>query len=96
MRLSPEEKKALKKALRDFKGEIYLFGSRLREDLRGGDIDLLLFPAKPVDPVKLRLEVKARFFLECEEDIDVVVYKDDDPFCREILKNARRINLEEL
>lgn len=96
MRLSSEEKRALKKALRDFEGEVYLFGSRLREALRGGDIDLLLFPTKPVDPVKLRLEVKARFFLECEEDIDVVVYKDDDPFCREILKNAKRINLEEL
>ncbi len=39
--------------------------------------------------------VKSKFYLECEEDLDVVVYG-DDPFCREILKNAKRITLEEL
>lgn len=95
MRLTQDERRALKRALRDFKGEIYIFGSRLRDDLKGGDLDILLIPEENVDPVKLRLLVKSRFYMECEEDLDVVVYK-DDPFCREILKNAKRITLEDL
>jgi len=40
MRLTEEEKRVLKEALKDFKGEIYLFGSRLQKDLKGVDIDL--------------------------------------------------------
>lgn len=96
MRLSEAEREALKKALEDFKGDIYLFGSRLREDLRGGDIDILLVPHEKVDPVKLRLDIKTKFFMLCEEDLDVVIFDESQPFCREILKNAKRITLEEL
>jgi len=51
VRLDPCEKKALKKALEGFKGEVYIFGSRL---------DL------------------------------------DTPFFQEILKNAKKFDLEEL
>ncbi len=95
MRLSEEEKGCLKKALEDFEGEIYLFGSRLRDDLQGGDIDLLLVPSKPENPVELALKVQVRFLLECDQEIDVLVYRDTE-FYREVLKNAKRISLEEL
>ncbi|MEZ0343914.1 MAG: nucleotidyltransferase domain-containing protein [Caldimicrobium sp.] len=96
MRLREEERIALKKALKDFKGEIYLFGSRINPKKKGGDIDILLIPEEDISPLKLELEVKRRFFEECEEDIDVVIYRKGDPFCEEILKNAKRITLEEL
>lgn len=95
MRLSEDERKALKKALEGFEGEVYLFGSRLRDDLKGGDIDILLVPSKPENPVELSLRVQTRFFMECEQDIDVLVYR-DTPFFEEILKNAKRICPEEL
>ncbi|MEJ5338698.1 MAG: nucleotidyltransferase domain-containing protein [Aquificaceae bacterium] len=95
MRLSEEERRALKKALEGFEGEVYLFGSRLRDDLRGGDIDILLIPSKPENPVELALRVQTKFFMECEQDIDVLVYR-DKPFFREMLKNAKRIRPEEL
>ncbi len=45
MRLAPEEIVAIKDAAREAFGEravVRLFGSRVRDDLRGGDIDLHL------------------------------------------------------
>lgn len=95
MRLTEEEKRALKKALEGFEGEVYLFGSRLREDLKGGDIDILLVPKNPENPVELALRVQTKFLLECDQSIDVLVYRDTE-FYREVLKNAKRISLEEL
>ncbi|QID32725.1 nucleotidyltransferase domain-containing protein [Pampinifervens florentissimum] len=95
MRLTEEEKRALKKALEGFEGEVYIFGSRLREDLKGGDIDILLVPKNPENPVELALRVQTKFLLECDQSIDVLVYRDTE-FYREVLKNAKRISLEEL
>ena len=45
MRLKPNEVQAIKTAAREAFGEdvvVRLFGSRVRDDLRGGDIDLLV------------------------------------------------------
>jgi len=95
IRLDPCEKRALKKALEGFKGEVYVFGSRLDLHKKGGDIDLLLVPYEKVNPIELELQVQTKFFMECEEDIDVLVYR-DTPFFQEILKNAKKLNLEEL
>ena len=95
IRLDDCERKALKKALKDFKGEVYIFGSRLDPDKKGGDIDLLLVPYEEVRPLDLEIEVQTKFFMECEEDIDVLVYR-DTPFFREIIKGAKRISPEEL
>ncbi len=95
VRLDECERKALKKALEGFKGEVYIFGSRLDPNKKGGDIDILLIPHYDVRPLDLEIEVQTKFFMECEEDIDVLVYK-DTPFFREILKSAKRINPEEL
>ncbi|MBM4147181.1 MAG: nucleotidyltransferase domain-containing protein [Nitrospira sp.] len=93
MRLDENEKKALKHALKDFRGEVYLFGSRTDDSKRGGDIDILLVPKKRTSPLTLTLDVQKKFFFQCEEDIDVVIYQ-NSPFCREILKRAKRIDNE--
>ena len=95
MRLDTQEKEALRFALKDFRGKAYLFGSRLDNTKKGGDIDILLIPEKKVTPLKLSLKVQTRFFSRCEESIDVVVYR-DTPFCREIIKNAKRIDISRI
>jgi len=45
MRLSPEQISAIRASARQLAGEgarVWLFGSRVRDDERGGDVDLLL------------------------------------------------------
>jgi len=94
IRLDLCDERALKRALEGFKGEVYVFGSRLDPHKKGGDIDLLLVPYEKVNPIKLELQVQTKFFMECEEDIDVLVYR-DTPFFQEILENAKKLNLED-
>ena len=60
MRLDTNEKKALKHALRDFDGEIYLFGSRTSNVRKGGDIDILLMPRRKQNSLKLSYEYNKR------------------------------------
>lgn len=72
MRLDPIERSALKTALAGIKGQqVFLFGSRVDDGARGGDIDILVFSKE--NPLKLSRRVATRFFMECEERIDVVV-----------------------
>jgi hypothetical protein len=54
---------------------IELFGSRTDPSRRGGDIDLLILSAAPRFETARR--VSTRFFLGCEERIDVVVLDPD-------------------
>ena len=96
MRLSPLERKALYKALDGYEGEVYLFGSRVRDDKKGGDIDILLKPRQQNKGFEISSQIRARFFLELDQDIDVVVYKEDDLFSQEMIKNAQRITLKNL
>ena len=64
MRLTAQQAKAIVDAAADLAGadaRVRLFGSRLRDDLRGGDIDLLLECPRPVDrPVWLAARLTAR------------------------------------
>ncbi|HDM76772.1 MAG TPA: nucleotidyltransferase domain-containing protein [Deltaproteobacteria bacterium] len=71
MRLSPKQKKALEKAIESVNGEIFLFGSRVDDQKKGGDIDILIFSEE--DPYRLSLDVSVNFFKVCEEKIDVIV-----------------------
>ncbi|MEK7853201.1 MAG: nucleotidyltransferase domain-containing protein [Planctomycetota bacterium] len=95
MRLDRCEKKALAYALRDFEGDAYLFGSRVDATKKGGDIDLLLIPQKRNNPLKLSMQIEAKFFSLCEEKIDVVIYTNNS-FCKEIIKHAKRLDIARL
>lgn len=75
MRLDPAEKHALSTALRDVNSPVFLFGSRVDDGVRGGDIDILIFSGD--DPFALSRRVARDFFLHCEEKIDVVVMDPD-------------------
>ncbi|MBN2105271.1 nucleotidyltransferase domain-containing protein [bacterium] len=72
MRLDSFEKHALQNALRRVEGDVYLFGSRLDDEKRGGDIDLLVFSEQ--DAYELSKQVAVTFFMHCEEKIDVIVF----------------------
>jgi predicted nucleotidyltransferase len=56
MRLKPEIRKFIKEqAGKLFPGsEIYLFGSRVNNQMKGGDIDILLLSEKKIDAKKIR------------------------------------------
>ncbi|WP_349431869.1 nucleotidyltransferase domain-containing protein [Methylomarinum sp. Ch1-1] len=73
MRLDKIQKKALKKALENLTNvdQAFLFGSRVDDTKRGGDIDLLIFSQQP--PFNLSRKIARDFFKLCEEKIDVLV-----------------------
>lgn len=82
MRLTPEQRRAIVAATAELAGadaRVRLFGSRLRDELRGGDIDLLVESPRPVSrPVWLAAQISAR--LQCalgERKIDVLVVDPD-------------------
>jgi predicted nucleotidyltransferase len=95
MRLYDFEKEALKEVFKDFKGEIYIFGSRLKENKKGGDIDLIL---KPVGDLSLQdiLKLQAKYYLLTDTEIDILKYDENNPFIKEVMKNAKRLDLSSL
>ncbi len=65
--------------------------------IKGGDIDILLVPRRRVEnTVKLVIEVQVKYFKETEEDIDALVYREGEPFFEEILKYAKKLDLESI
>jgi predicted nucleotidyltransferase len=80
MRLSDLERRALAHALRDLDCRVEMFGSRIDDEARGGDIDLLVFaPALAAeDRLRLSLRVAVAFRSVCDEKIDVHVLDPHD------------------
>ncbi len=72
MRLYPDEKLALDKALEGIDDEVYLFGSRVDDNKKGGDIDILIYSEK--NSLKLSQEISRKFFMELDSKLDVVVF----------------------
>jgi hypothetical protein len=62
---------------------------------RGGDIDVLLVPDTKISSLRMVLKMRARFFSQCEQELDVVVFNEKDPFAREIMRSAMRTNIAE-
>lgn len=101
MRLSPPERDAIRAAARDAfppGTRLVLFGSRVDDARRGGDIDLLVEPACEFEPDELvarRTRFVAGLYRRLDEQrIDVVVARagsDDD---RPVVRAARRDGLE--
>lgn len=78
MRISLEQRKTIIDAARELLGEhvrVSLFGSRVHDQLKGGDVDLLVeLPHLPADAVwqAARLEARLQQLLG-EQKIDVVL-----------------------
>ena len=73
-----------------------LFGSRLNEDRRGGDIDLLIATDLPPGPAaRRRIDLLADLWLELgERKIDVVLDDGSAPAPAPIVERARREGVE--
>ena len=80
MRLTKYEVKMIKQAFKEsfVDGKIYLFGSRVDDTQRGGDIDLYIVPAKRFENERER---RTNFLIQLDEyigeqRIDVIIAKD--------------------
>jgi len=88
MRLTDYEIKSIKKAFHKtfVDGKIFLFGSRVDDTKRGGDIDLYLIPDKKYDDENKR---KIRFLVELDEyigeqKIDIVMAIDKNRLIEQV------------
>ncbi len=84
MRLTVEEQQVIREVVADTdpQAEVYLFGSRARDEERGGDIDLLIMSQRigPNERRKMKLRLMDGLG---ERKIDLVVAKDtEQPFVR--------------
>ena len=101
MRLSPIERRAVEAASREaFPAgtRVLLFGSRLDDARRGGDIDLLVELPDPLpadEVVDRRTRFTARLYrLLDEQRIDVVVTDPKQHDARAVVESARRQGIE--
>jgi hypothetical protein len=80
MRLSDIEQRALAHAMRDIDYTVEIFGSRLDDAARGGDIDLIVFAAGLAadERFRLSLRIAVAFRSVCDEKIDVHVLDPHD------------------
>lgn len=91
MRLTQQEIEVLKNKLKQLckDSKLYLFGSRVDDNKRGGDIDLLII-SKELTKKDLR-EIRIEFFKHFgEQKIDIVLDNGElnNPFTKHIFKKA--------
>lgn len=97
MRLHSNEIQAIQKAAQEAFPPgtgVYLFGSRLDDQARGGDIDLLIEPQKswsPQEIVERRTHFIAMLYRLIEEQrIDVIIAPTAVPDSRSVVDHARK------
>ena len=85
MRLSLKEQQEIKKILKDIFGDvkIYIFGSRLDDSKKGGDIDIFLQIPKPIANKRAK-RAKAKLLLEEKllKPIDIIIEEDANQFIK--------------
>ena len=97
MRLSSREQKVINHVANRFFGRntrVILFGSRVNDHLRGGDIDLLVLPSEPIEaPYQKKLAFRSALKNEIgEQKIDVVLLRPNDS--RQIVRSALSSGVE--
>lgn len=96
MRLSSKEINIIRNVILEFdpKSEILLYGSRLHDDLKGGDIDLLVLSdnLKFSDKISILTNLKLKLG---DQKIDLTITKKEkvkeDPFISNIIKSAQTL-----
>lgn len=90
MRLANEERSVIGDAIRqaDAQAQIYLFGSRVDDAARGGDIDLLVL-SKRIN-LMAKIDILAQLHDKLgERKIDIAVYPDATrPFPRMVMREG--------
>jgi len=93
MRLNSEEVHIIKSAIlsKDPDAKIYLFGSRVDKQAKGGDIDILVL-SQHLTQESAR-SIKTAIFEKLEEQkLDILIAKDDqDPLVKIALKTGKRL-----
>lgn len=98
MRLSTTQTREITHTVRQLAGataEVYLFGSRLDDNARGGDIDLLIESAAPIGLIqraRIKMELEASLGLP----VDIVAHVRDTPATPfQTIARARATRLDE-
>ena len=81
MRLNAEQTEFIKQAIKGYLPDavVYLFGSRVNDHLKGGDIDILVIAEKELTGQEKR-EIKIEFYKAFgQQKIDIVSFREDDP-----------------
>jgi len=78
MRINATELSAIRATLGalDPLGRIYLFGSRVDDTRRGGDIDVFLEASKSID-LKTALALQHRLISACDTKVDLLIKSPD-------------------
>jgi predicted nucleotidyltransferase len=92
MRLSQEEREAIVKTVHEFlpRAEVLLYGSRVDDEKRGGDIDLLILNEEPVGWQTVG-DIRYRLWDRIgEQKIDICAERRSElsPFARMVLHHA--------
>jgi predicted nucleotidyltransferase len=79
MRITEQELNAIRSEIlsADPNGRIFLFGSRVNDTRRGGDIDLLVETSRRLD-LKHRLLLEHRISSACNTQVDLIFKAPDD------------------
>jgi len=95
MRLKNSERETIKRIVKDFDpdSKVFLFGSRIDDKAKGGDIDLLIFTERYTLSDKLKLKIKLKKELG-DRRIDIILTCNEssgekqDPFISMITEKA--------
>ena len=71
---------------------VWVFGSRLNDQARGGDIDLYVETASPVLLDELRCKVSLEEKLSMPVDLLVRAFEDDSPIARIAIGEGKRLD----
>ena len=76
MRLKEQEIEIIKETINNIFGEatIYLFGSRVHHNKKGGDIDLFIIAQE--NSLKLKIEALAKLKRALHKPVDIVLHRD--------------------
>jgi len=78
IRLNPEEIKIIKNIINKIFGkcDIYIFGSRMDLNKKGGDVDIFVIPQNYEDLYEKRIKAKINLKDALFRNIDIVIHKD--------------------
>jgi len=95
MRISPQEVDFLKKNILSVVPEavVYLFGSRIDDDKKGGDIDIMVLANKKLS-WKEKSIIRWHFFEKFgEQKLDIIsfVFEEENAFKQIVLREGRKL-----
>ena len=95
LRLNNEEIDFIKSTIyKKLKGDIYIFGSRLDENVKGGDIDIYIIPETPLDVYqreKIKFELIDILENELFVPVDIIISKDKNRQIEKIAIQGQKI-----